>query len=151
MCNHAKQQNKTTIFDALTAAGITKVTAEFDGCGDSGQIQGITAQVGVADAELPKTAVTIHEVTHLRSADPEKIKDEVKQQPLAEAIEGLCYDYLEEHHGGWEINGGSFGQFELDVASRIVRLEFNQRSSEFDSEEFRKDLWLIRIIILSPA
>ena len=32
------QPNKTPIFDALSAAGITLVLVEFDGEGDSGQI-----------------------------------------------------------------------------------------------------------------
>jgi hypothetical protein len=33
--------NKTALFDALAAAGITTVIVNFDGCGDSGQIETI--------------------------------------------------------------------------------------------------------------
>jgi hypothetical protein len=130
----ARQQNKSAVFDVLTAAGITNLAVDFDGYGDSGQIEGITAQAGVADAELPKTAVTIHEVTHVRSGNYETPKDEAKQQPLVEAIEGLCYDYLEEHHGGWEIDDGSFGRFEFNVSDRAISLEFNGRISDVVTE-----------------
>ena len=49
---------------------------------------------------------------------------------LREAIETLCYDYLEESHGGWENNDGAFGEFHFDVAERSVDLEFHGRFSD---------------------
>jgi hypothetical protein len=136
MYDAATQHNKAAVVDALTAASITTLTAEFDGYGDSGQIESITAQAGDSVVELPKTAITIRVVTNVRRGDHDETIEKVEQQPLAEAIEVLCYDYLEERHGGWEINDGSFGRFEFDVTSRIVTLEFTQRSSDFSSEEF---------------
>jgi hypothetical protein len=36
-------QNKTALFDALAAAGITHVAVNFDGYGDSGQIEHVEA------------------------------------------------------------------------------------------------------------
>jgi hypothetical protein len=33
--------NKAVLFDALVAAGITRLTIEFDGEGDSGQLNGV--------------------------------------------------------------------------------------------------------------
>lgn len=134
MYNDANQQNRFAVFDALTAAGITKVTVEFDGYGDSGQIQSITFQAGASAAELPRTSVTIHDVSHLRRGDHEETVEKVEQQPVAEAIEGLCYGYLEEHHGGWEIDDGSFGRFEFNVADRAISLEFNGRFSDVVTE-----------------
>ena len=41
--------NKTALFDALAAAGITTVIVNFDGCGDSGQIEMIEARAGDDD------------------------------------------------------------------------------------------------------
>ena len=136
MRNDAQQHNKSAVFDVLTAAGITKVTAEFDGYGDSGQIQSITAGAGESDAEVPPTSVTIHAFDRVFCAGHFETIEEVKQQPLAEAIEGLCYDCLEERHGGWEINEGSFGTFEFNVADRTISLEFNERSFTTDFDEF---------------
>jgi hypothetical protein len=50
---------------------------------------------------------------------------------MAEAIEQLCYDFLEQEHGGWENNDGAFGEFTFNVAERTVELEFNGRFSDF--------------------
>ena len=39
IANEVLLANKTSLFDALAAAGITTVIVNFDGCGDSGQIE----------------------------------------------------------------------------------------------------------------
>jgi hypothetical protein len=44
-------------------------------------------------------------------------KVRVAEYLLSEAIETLCYSYLEQEHGGWENNDGAFGTFELDIAA----------------------------------
>jgi hypothetical protein len=36
--------NKAALFDALASAGITTVVVQFDGCGDSGQVESIEAR-----------------------------------------------------------------------------------------------------------
>ena len=59
----------------------------------------------------------------IRSSSP-------SESTLEEAIENLCYDYLEETHGGWENNDGGFGEFRIDVAKRTVELEFNGRFTD---------------------
>jgi len=53
-----------------------------------------------------------------------------EKRSLQDAIESLCYDYLEVTHGGWENNDGAFGEFHLDVAERTVDLEFHGRFSD---------------------
>lgn len=137
-CDGATRQNKTVVFDALAAAGITEVMVEFDGYGDSGQIQSIAAYTGDSEVELPTTSVTFHDVTRVWRAGHEEIIEKIEQQPIAQAVEGLCYAYLEKHHGGWEIDDGSFGHFEFAVATRTITLEFNQRESSVitDFHEF---------------
>ena len=50
--------NKTALFDALAAAGITRVLVNFDGSGDSGQIEEITAQTREAGVPLPEAFIT---------------------------------------------------------------------------------------------
>ena len=35
--------------------------------------------------------------------------------------------YLEEKHGGWEINEGSFGEFVFDVEARSLTLDYYGR------------------------
>jgi hypothetical protein len=49
---------------------------------------------------------------------------------LREAIEVLCYDCLEQEHGGWENNDGAYGTFTFDVLQRTIELEFNGRFTD---------------------
>ena len=127
-CRQAQAQlnegNKGAIFDALAAASITGVHVDFDGEGDSGQINGVAAFTGEDAAELPKTMISIRQI-HYGSTEP--FPTECR---LEEAIATLCYDYLEETHGGWENNDGAYGEFRLDVAKRTIELEFNGRFTD---------------------
>ncbi len=51
--------------------------------------------------------------------------------PLREAVEELCYGYLEQKYGGWENNDGAFGEFRFDVAERRIALDFNGRFTDY--------------------
>jgi hypothetical protein len=51
----------------------------------------------------------------------------VVRQSFASALETICYDFLEQEHGGWENNDGAFGEFTFNVAERTVELEFHGR------------------------
>ena len=123
---HAKANeiNKAVLFEALASAGITSIHVDFDGYGDSGQINGVAASSGDASAELPQTMITIQTVswgtTEILTA----------QSTLETAIENLCYDYLEQTHGGWENNDGGYGEFRIDVAKCSIELEFNGRFTD---------------------
>jgi hypothetical protein len=110
------QVNKVAIFDAQN---ITKVLVEFDGESDQGQIESV---IVVRDGErvaMPKVTVT------LRRASWGSSEPDISECALRVGIETLCYDFLEEKHGGWRNNDGAFGQFHLDVTKRTVELEFN--------------------------
>lgn len=124
----ASQSNKTAVFDALAAANITQVLVEFDGAGDSGQIESVTAFRGEAQIAFPSTTITLQQAswgsTELRSTE----------EKLSQAVETLCYDYLEETHGGWENNDGAFGEFSFSVEEREIELEFNGRYTAIDTE-----------------
>lgn len=124
--------NKANLFTALAAAGITHVCVAFDGYGDSGQIEGVTAKSGEADAALPSTDVEIAST----SFGSETITRH--SAPLADAIESFCYDLLESHHGGWENNEGAYGDITFDVAADRIVFDFNYRieTSENHSHEY---------------
>jgi hypothetical protein len=126
----ANEHNKPVVFDILAAAGITSVTVEFDGEGDSGQIESVIACAGEARVELPKTPITFQDV----SWNSDTVTD--RTEPLPEAIETLCYDYLEQEHGGWENNDGAFGTFTFDVAARTIELEFNGRYTDISTHSY---------------
>ena len=120
----ANELNKAVVFDALAAACLTRVTVEFDGEGDSGQINGMTAHAGEAPAELPSTSLTLHQASH-KGGDLT-----TTEETLRDAIETLCYDYLTQCHGGWENNDGAYGTFEFDVQNRTVHLDIDERFTD---------------------
>ena len=116
--------NKQVVFKALSAAGITSVTVEFDGEGDSGQIESVIACKDEAHVPLSDQTVTLQSA----SWDGKEIAS--RELPFRVAIERLCYDYLEQEHGGWENNEGAFGTFAFDIGTRSIALDFNGRYSD---------------------
>ena len=116
----ANELNNPVVFDALDAAGLARVTIQFDGAGDSGQINNVTAYAaGNVRAEVPQTSLTLHRATQNES-------DRTVEVTLPNAIETLCYDYLSQSHDGWENNDGACGTFEFDVPNRTIHLDFNE-------------------------
>jgi hypothetical protein len=120
----ANALNKPPVFDALAAAGLTRVEVPFDGESDSGQIDGVYAYADDARAELPESSLTLHQALQ------NKADLRITTVSLHDAIETLCYDYLSETHGGWENDDGAYGTFEFDVKERSIRLDFNERFSD---------------------
>jgi Family of unknown function (DUF6878) len=123
--------NKAIIFAALAEVGICKVSVEFDGSGDSGQIEDILAWNTAGDT----VSLPVDRKLQLASPLPDYPPAEITFQ---EAIETLAYDYLGDAHPGWEINDGAFGTFVFDVADRTITLAHNERYTEVNttSHEF---------------
>ena len=91
----------------LLELGVNEVRIAYDGYGDSGTVDGVTATGSAGELELAW---------------------EVQDQ-LARAVETLLPE-------GWENNCGAFGEFVLDVPKRRLTREHNWRveSSEYDEE-----------------
>ena len=120
---------KAGLFDFLEANGIVLVTVDFDGCGDSGQIEGMTAFDEHGEVALPATGFGAPDAAEA-AADA--------SSPIADVIETLAYDLLETEHGGWENNDGAYGEFRFDVVARSITLECNMR---FTSSELHESNW----------
>ncbi len=124
--------NKRIVFDALQAAGITRVLVQFDGSGDSGQIEDIGAVSGDEPRDFPAGKVVI--------GCPTWGASEVRYEDCSvrDAVETLAYGFLEETHSGWEINEGAYGEFTFDVADRSITLDYNERieTSEYTQHLF---------------
>ena len=116
--------NKTALFDVLAAAGITAVIVEFDGSGDSGQIENMEFMAGDQIAKLPTTQIEIASVSW-GSSDIHR-----QTMPTGEAVEALVYDLLTQTHAGWENNDGAYGNFTFDVGERTITLDYNERYTE---------------------
>jgi hypothetical protein len=123
-----REATKAQLFDTLLAHAVTRVTVQFDGEGDSGQIEE-TVAFG-ADSKprtLPTGQLTI------QTAKSDGSGPEQTTLRVSEVIEQLCYELLEEKYQGWEDGEGAFGEFAFNVADRTLTLTFNQRFSDFDA------------------
>lgn len=87
---------------------IAVVTVKYDGYNDDGSIESIYA---VDSASSP--------------VDLDK--------ELEDKIEELCYALLDVSRGGWEINEGSFGTFEIHVESGEIALTHNDRIEAYET------------------
>lgn len=123
--------NKEVVFDALSAAGITSVTVSFDGEGDSGQMDDITAYVGDGRRDLPDVQVDVVKA----AGDSDTLHR--AQASLRDAVVDLCYAVLEEEQGGWEINEGAYGEFTFSVAERRIDLDFNARYLDVTTSHYQ--------------
>lgn len=126
-------ENKTALFDRLDRTPVARIRVEFDGGGDSGQIETIDAQShDGAPAPLPDDALP------LRLSDALDGTPRYDAQSVRDVVETLVYDCLDQGHGGWENNDGGYGTFTFDVAARTIRLEMNVRVMEtvFSVDEF---------------
>lgn len=101
------RQSMRKACDALDELGVTEVRIEYDGYGDSGAVEGVTATGSAGDVEIPADL----------------------REELISAAERLLPD-------GWENNTGAFGELVLDVAHRRLTREHNWRveTSEYDEE-----------------
>jgi hypothetical protein len=121
LCESIRPENKAVLCDALAQAGITSVEVTFDGYGDSGQIEDITAKAGDSPVALPAVSI---EIAHIFWGSPDITRT---VHPLKDAIEQLAYDFLEQTHGGWENNDGAYGDITFDVAEQTITLDYNER------------------------
>jgi hypothetical protein len=121
--DETRAQNKAIIFAALAAAGVHRVTIDYDGSGDSGQIDGIEAW----DANGQRIPLPTEPKLQLATDDP--------GQPvnLESAVEDLAWNCLESLYSGWENNDGACGTFVFDVSARTITLEHNERFTDVNT------------------
>lgn len=118
--------NKAALFDALAAAGVTHVVVSFDGYGDSGQIENVEVKAGHTIVAMPEATIEIAEAVW---DQPEPNRTSIS---IADEIERLVYDLLNDTHCGWENSDGAYGDFTFDVAERTITLDYNERYTASD-------------------
>lgn len=123
------QLAKAAIFAKLSRLKIASVDITYDGCGDGGCIETLTAfGADKRELTLPDKPVAIQLVsstwdTKTTSYNKGLVKRTV---PLREAIENWCYDLLEEHFAGWENNEGSDGTITINVLNKTVVMHHDE-------------------------
>lgn len=120
---------KAKLYAKLARLGIATVLISYDGCGDSGCIESLEARDRAGQmVQLPDRPVTIELVdTKWNSSKMETERFIVRRKVLVEeAIKSWCYDLLELHFSGWEINEGAQGTIAIDIAKKTATLEHDQ-------------------------
>jgi len=117
--------NRQALFDALSAAGITRVAVEFNGYGDEGHIE--SAQYFIEESE---TTPTIDHLIFVRDIVDGTARSE--STTLEDAIDELLYHLLSKHYGGWQDNEGSYGEFTFDIPARTIDLDIGMRFVDSD-------------------
>lgn len=126
-----RARQKAAIFAALAELGVDHVAVNYDGSGNSGQIDEILA----SDAANKSIPLPSDRKVRLPSADP---GNPFVETTLEDAVETLAWNYLEELYGGWENNDGAFGSFVFDIPSHSIKFEHNERFTDVNttSHEF---------------
>jgi hypothetical protein len=97
----------------LKEVGVQVVHINYDGCGDSGQIESITYSDGEGKPVSPASRLTITE----------------------DQLMDLFYDLIQARHPGWENNDGAFGEFEWNLTADTLQHSHSQRFTDYDTTE----------------
>lgn len=99
--------------DQLKRIGVASVLVEYDGCGDSGQIEKVVCRDAQNNTVMLSAETTVTD---------DKLAD-------------LFYDLLEARHPGWENNDGACGDFEWNIESDRLTHTHNHRFTDYDTTE----------------
>ena len=97
----------------LQEAGVACVHINYDGCGDSGQIESITFTDG----------------------DGKPVELVGKTTITEDQLMDLFYDLTQARHPGWENNDGAFGEFEWNLTDDTLKHTHNDRFTNYDTTE----------------
>lgn len=106
---------KKELLEALKQAGVSRVKAEYDGSGDEGLIHSVNCYGPNGDG------------MHITDA-------------LRQTLEGVLSDILDAERGGWELDDGSLGEVEVDVATGAAKFSHTWRVMDYEDEEFETSL-----------
>ena len=134
--------NNEYISKALTTLkelGATEIVIYFDGSGDSGSIESVSIRQsdGKPVPNLDDLFVN-YPVEKSQYINGEWFNDvEIKQMPIADALEKYTYDELERTDVDWYNNDGGFGELRIELSDDIsIELEVNQRYTEYTTHSF---------------
>lgn len=104
----AATATRETLLPMLRAAGCTCVEVEYDGYGDSGNVESVT-------------------FTPENLALPEALQDQVSN---------FGWQFAYSRHPGFENNDGGFGTLTWDVAQDSISLTHNDRYTAYETTEW---------------
>ncbi len=122
---------KDSLFPVLRTHGIAEVRINYDGYGDDGNIETVTAVTAngeAVDAESPVWDAFV------ATTEPRAVED--NGASVREAIDEVANWLLDLHCESYEDGEGGFGEIRLDVLNDCIGHEHSQRRIETDDESF---------------
>lgn len=128
--------------------GVKQVTFEYDGSGDSGDMDYIWLAVTpsqtevaerIAEVSSPSNEVVAN-ATATKTVRWEEFVAERKKEKNPLITPEMCDQLVDEAFsllpGGWEINDGSYGTVIVETANETIEVEHNERYTEVRTENF---------------
>ena len=113
---------KDLILERAKALGGVTISIDYDGAGDEGNIGDII----LFDRDPRTTPNATPNEIDIRSGYGLRCGDTVFAT-LAEAIDHLGWQLLDDHHGGFEIDEGGYGTIWIDIATGRTVIEKTDR------------------------
>jgi hypothetical protein len=115
---------KALLCEALKARRIATVSIEYDGEGDSGQVNDIQA------FDRKRQPISLDQPVTLAIHKPE---EPTTYDTLYEALDDFAWTILEIYHGGFVNNDGGFGTIAIDANTAKVTIDHNDRITDVDN------------------
>lgn len=122
---------KDELLNILAAHGVTDVEVNYDGGGDQGMIE----EISIKPADGPLSAPVKTGVSQHHWNGKEWIYEPNFANTLNDLVEAFVYDKLEASQPGWEIDDGSYGCVQINVAERSVNWDHYNRFTSSDYVE----------------
>ena len=125
--------NKQVLVEFMRNSGIDEIVIDFDGSGDSGQVERVVCYPENKN-DLLKTSLPLIRCHHRFSEGKWSLVEETLEEPAKSLAEDIGYSVLENHLRGWEINEGSYGQIRLNT-NGSGSINFHEREIETNYSE----------------
>ena len=141
--HEALKERRRLLTEKLKPLGVVRVEVEYDGCGDSGDIQEVRALLKGTRAEKERPAnldgqsVTVEHFESVYNAERQDWDRKPYQAtvPLKEALSDFALDFLSFLGIDWYNNEGGYGTVVLSVADGEAKAEHNYRIESSEYEE----------------
>jgi len=118
--------------EQLNNIGLKSFFVSYSGSGDSGGIDDIE----YTPKSFKNKKILSKDHKHWDNKKMEMVRAD-KKISLKEFIEEYCYELLEVHHSGWEINAGQRGEITWNSEKNSIEhqyTEFYEESNDFEED-----------------
>lgn len=129
--------NKSIVINKLIELGATVAEIDYNGSGDSGQVEEIRVLKNKKEVSLKDQHVSYYERQDQFNGSGWNSSFTKKTVSLEEALEKIAEDLLDYNGIDWYNNDGGYGIVRVDLKDQKLKLEHNQRimSEQYEEHE----------------